>query len=115
MNLTPLQVLGIILAVNGALIGATAQLTDLFGADVAKIIVSVAALGNSVLGGIITAISGQAAQIRNVAAMPGVERISVNTAATPVVAAAAVDPALRNVGATDPATREALKDAARGA
>lgn len=90
MNLTPLQIIGIILAINGALTGATAQLTDLFGATVAKDIVSVASLGSAILGGIITSMSGLSSQIKNVAAMPGVESISVNARAGATLAAAAV-------------------------
>jgi len=120
MNLTPLQIIGIVLAINGALTGATAQLTDLFGALVAKDIVSVASLGSAILGGIITAISGQASQIRNVAAIQGDDgrpavRINVNANATPDLAAMAVDPKQPNVGATTPAVREVLKDTARSA
>ena len=100
MNLTPLQIIGIILAINGALTGATAQLTDLFGALVAKDIVSLASLGSAILGGIITAMSGQATMIRNVAAMPGVESITVNRMANQAVASVAVDPAQPKVDAT---------------
>lgn len=114
LNLTPLQIIGIILAINGALTGATAQLTDLFGAVVAKDIVSVASLGSAILGGVITSMSGQASQIRNVASMPGVERISVNTTANQTLAQAATDPTQPKVGATTPQVREVLKDTAKG-
>lgn len=106
-NLTPLQIIGIILAINGALTGATAQLTDLFGPQVAKDIVSVASLGSAVLGGIITSMSGATTQIKNVVADPqaqealikavlamrGVENITVNSRANATLAAIAVDPA----------------------
>jgi hypothetical protein len=99
-NLTPLQIIGIILAVNGALTGATAQLTDLFGAVVAKDIVSVASLGSAILGGIITSMSGQSSQIKSVLAMPGVERISVNSQANAALATIAVDPTIGKIGPT---------------
>lgn len=113
MNLTPLQIIGIILAVNGALTGATAQLTDLFGAIVAKDIVSVASLGSAILGGVITAMSGQASQIRNVAAIQGDDgkpavRINVNANAGGALAAAAVDPIQKNIGASSPEAQSAL-------
>lgn len=114
MNLTPLQIIGIVLAINGALTGATAQLTDLFGAIVAKDIVSVASLGSAILGGIITAMSGQAAQVRNVAAMPGVERVSMNADASPALAQVAVDPTQPKVGASTPDARAALQATAKG-
>ena len=115
MNLTPLQIIGIILAINGALTGATAQLTDLFGAVVAKDIVSLASLGSAILGGIITAMSGQATMIKNVAAMPGVERISVNQSAGPALAQAATDPSQPKIGATTREVRDVLTDTAKGA
>jgi hypothetical protein len=114
MNLTPLQIIGIILAVNGALTGATAQLTDLFGAVVAKDIVSVASLGSAILGGIITSMSGQSSQIRNVMAMPGVEKISVNAQANAALATIAVDPTLAKIEAT-PAAEAAVTQTARNA
>ena len=115
VNLTPLQIIGIILAINGALTGATAQLTDLFGAVVAKDIVSLASLGSAILGGIITAMSGQATMIKNVAAMPGVERISVNQSAGPALAQAATDPSQPKIGATTREVRDVLTDTAKGA
>lgn len=106
MNLTPLQIIGIILAVNGALTGATAQLTDLFGAVIAKDIVSIASLGSAVLGGIITSMSGQGSQIRNVAAMTGVESIKVNGQANSTLATLAMDPAQNKVAPTQAAVAE---------
>ena len=113
LNLTPLQIIGIVLAVNGALTGATAQLTDLFGAIVAKDIVSVASLGSAILGGIITSMSGQASQVKNVAAILGDDgkpavRINVNANAGSAVASVALDPEQKNVGAATPAVRETL-------
>jgi hypothetical protein len=89
--ITPVQWLGIILVINGALIGSTAQLSDLMGAKVAHIVVSVASLGNSVLGGLITFLSGQGAQIKSVLAMPGIESIKVNSQASPTLATIAID------------------------
>lgn len=114
MNLTPLQIIGIILAVNGALTGATAQLTDLFGPLVAKDIVSVASLGSAILGGIITSISGQGAQIKNVLAMPGVERINVNAQANQTLAAIAIDPGVDKIAPT-PAAMATVTQTAKAA
>jgi hypothetical protein len=100
LNLTPVQIIGLILVVNGALIGSTAQLTDLFGVVVTKDIVSIASLGNAILGGIITMMTGQGAQIKNVLAMPGVEKINVNGQANQTLAALAVDPATDKIAPT---------------
>lgn len=91
-KLTPLQIIGIILVINGALIGSTAQLTDVFGIGAAKMIVSIASIANSIFGGIVTLISGQGSQVRNVLAMPGIEDVTVNAKANPTLAAIAVDP-----------------------
>lgn len=111
-KLTPLQIIGIILIVNGALIGSAAQLTDLFGAGVAKTIISIASLGNSIFGGIVTMISGQGAQIRNVLAMPGVENIAVNRDANATLAAIAVDPAQDKIAPT-PGAQQAVAATAK--
>jgi hypothetical protein len=91
-SLTTLQWLGVTLVINGALIGSTAQLTDLMGAHWAHIIVSVCSLGNSVLGGIVTMFSGQGTQVLNVKAMAGVDHIDVNEKANPTLAKIAMDP-----------------------
>ena len=99
-NITALQIIGIVLVVNGALIGSTAQLTDLFGALVTKDIVSIASLGNAILGGVVTMFSGQGAMIKNVAAMPGVESIEVNSKANATLATIAVSDEAKNVSAT---------------
>jgi len=115
MNLTPLQWIGIILAVNGALTGATAQLTDLFGPTIAKDIVSVASLASAILGGIITSMSGQAAQVKSVLAMPGVEKVTVNAQANQTLASMAVDPNVDKIAPTQAAMTDVTKTATKGA
>lgn len=111
LNLTPLQIIGIILAINGALTGATAQLTDLFGPMIAKDIVSLASLGSAVLGGIITALSGQTAQVKNVLAMPGIEKVTVNAQANQTLSAIAVDPKVDKIAPTVAAQGDVEKKA----
>lgn len=113
MKLTPLQIIGIVLIINGALIGSVTQLTDLFGPEVAKYIVSIASLGNSIFGGVVTMISGQGAQIKNVLAMPGVEKINVNGQANATLAAIAVDPSIDKISPT-PAAQQAVEETAKG-
>lgn len=112
LNLTPLQIIGIILAINGALTGATAQLTDLFGQVAAHDIVSVASLGSAILGGIITSMSGQGSQVRNVLAMPGIEKITVNAQANQTLSSIAVDPKVNNISPTAAAQDDVEKKAA---
>jgi hypothetical protein len=103
VKLTPMQIIGIILVVNGALIGATAQLTDAFGAQAVKFIVLFASLGNSIFGGIITMLSGQGSMVRSVLAMPGIENIDVNGQASSALATLAVDPEQKKIGPTEAA------------
>lgn len=111
-KLTPLQWLGIILVINGALIGSTAQLTDLMGPAAVKIVVAVCSLGNSIAGGLVTFLSGQGSQIMNVLAMPGVEHIEVNKNANPTLASIAVDPANAKIAPTASAEAAVQKTAA---
>ena len=91
MNLTGKQVLLIIAAVLSALVAASAQLTDIFGPTVAKSIISAISLANTILTSIIAALSGQTSLVKDVAAMPGVERITVNGQANQALASVAVD------------------------
>ena len=114
MNLTGKQWLSIVAAIVSALMLATTQLTDIFGPSMAKSIVSVAALANLIINSIVAALTGQGALVRDVAAMPGVERVTVNTQANPVLAQAATDPSQPKIGATTPEVREVLKDTAKG-
>lgn len=114
MKLTPLQIIGIILVINGALIGSSAQLTDLFDPHTAKIIISIASLGNSIFGGVVTLISGQGAQIKNVLAMPGIENITVNRQASAALATIAVDPDQNKIAPTPAAAQTVAATAKAG-
>lgn len=115
MNLTLIQKIAITMAVLGVLSTSGVQLTDIAGAPLAKTIVSVAGLVNSVLAAIVAVLSGQGAIVKQVAQMDGVARISVNENANPVLAQIATASDQPKVGATDPATREVLKETAKGA
>jgi len=115
MNLTGKQIIAIVAAVVSALMLATTQLTDIFGPTVAKNIVSGASLVNLILNSIIAALSGQATLVKDVAAMPGVERVSVNAQANTALATVATDPGQPKIGAVDAGTRMVLQDKAKGA
>lgn len=114
MKLTPIQIIGIIIVINGALIGSTAQLTDLLGALIAKDIVSVASIGNSIFGGVIMMLSGQGSMVKSVLAMPGVERIAVNGQASSALATLAVDPGQDKIAPT-PAAMDKVTATAKAA
>jgi hypothetical protein len=103
VKLTPIQIIGIIIVVNGALIGSTAQLTDLLGPLIAKDIVSVASIGNSIFGGVIMMLSGQGSMVKSVLAMPGIEHIDVNSQASPALATLAVDKSINKIAPTEAA------------
>ncbi len=114
MNLTSKQWFQIVSGIIGGLITGAALLQTLFGQDLTLKIVAILGIANIVLGSVGAAVSGQANLVRDVAAMPGVERISVNPDASQALAQVATDPAQPKVGATTPSVREALKDTARG-
>lgn len=92
MNLTGKQILSIVAAVVSALMLATTQLTDIFGASTAKLIVSAAALANMILNSIVAALTGQANLVKDVQAMPGVSKIVTNAQANETLSAIAADP-----------------------
>jgi hypothetical protein len=99
-NLTILQWIGIVLGLNSLFMSSTPQLTVLFGANAVPYIIALATLGNGALGVFITVIGGQGTQLRNVLAMPGVEKIDVNDRASPTLAAIAIDPAQDKIAPT---------------
>lgn len=96
------------------LTGGSAQLTDLIGPYATKLVISFCTLATGFLAGAQIILTGQAAQIRDVAAMPGVSRIDINASATPAAASVAVDPEQSKVGATTPDVRTVLIATAKG-
>lgn len=96
-------VLNIIIAVLGALIAATANLNDLFGPNVAKLVVSGCGLALTVLSSVAAAIqkstsnqvqtlSDPVNQVKAVARLPGVTEIVTNQNATVGIQKLAADP-----------------------
>jgi len=114
MKLTGKQIALIAAAILGALTTSTAQLTDLFGSEWAKYIISMAGLCSTILNIIIAAISGQYNLVRDVQDMKGVERIVVNDKANTTLASMAVDPAQTKIG-TKPGDELAVQKTARKA
>lgn len=89
--MTSKQWISIVLVVLGVLTASTAQLTDLFGEESAKLIISVASMANSALAGILAVLTGQSSTVKEVQAMPGVEAIVVNKWANMTLATLAHD------------------------
>lgn len=94
MNLN--QGLSIALVVLGVFVVSTAQLTDLFGPNTAKTIVSVSGLSMAILSGILGVLTGQVGQAKATASLPGAQ-IVVGRNASPALAALAMDPTQPNI------------------
>lgn len=114
MNINNKQILSIILAVLGVLMVSTTQLNDLLGATTAKTVVSLAGLLNSILASALAIVSSQGGLIREVQAMPGVDKITVNAQANQTLAAAAVDPANAKIEAANSGLESVLAATAKG-
>lgn len=114
MNLNRNQLLAITIAVLSVTAASTAQLTDLFGAGVAKSIISAAGFLNGILSSVLAVITGQAGMVKDVAAMQGVEKISVNAQANSTLAAVAIDPSQPKVGGESAHTQSVLQETAKG-
>lgn len=114
MNLTNKQWLAIVMVILGVCTTSTAQMTELFGASAAKYVISLAGLVNTILAGVTAIISGQSSLVRDVAAMPGVERITVNEKANQSLAQVAVDPLANKIAPTN-AAMDAVEATAKGA
>lgn len=114
MQLNGKQIIAIVGAVISVLMVSSAQLTDLLGPGVAKTIVTVAGLTNMILQSVTVALSTQTAQVRDVLAMPGVQRMDVNASASPALATLAVDPTVNKIAPTQ-ADRQIVEATAKAA
>lgn len=94
-GLTVNQWFAIIIAILSALAGATAQLNDLFGVQAGHSIVTAATLLTTIMSSILVSLTSQGAQIRNVNAMQGIEKILVNKDANQTLAQIAIDPSTK--------------------
>lgn len=113
MGLTSKQWFQIISGIISGLITGAALMQTLFGQDLTIKIVAGLGIANIILSSVGATVSGQANLVRDVAAMPGVERISVNTSANQALAQVAVDPGQNKVGPI-PGTRDAIAATAKG-
>jgi hypothetical protein len=107
-NITQTQWVAFIIGAASFIGGSTAQLTTLIGTNGAAYAASACALISGLAGVFLMATTGQTSVVQQVAAMPGVSRISVNAQATPELAAVATDPAQPKVGPTTPDIKPAL-------
>lgn len=113
MNVTNKQWLAFAGVFLSVLIGSTAQLTDIFGPAHAKAIISLASMANGLVNGAIAIFASQSSIVKETAAMPGVDAITVNTQANQTLAQVAMDPANFKV-APVPGAEPTINDIAKG-
>lgn len=114
MNITSKQWFQIISGSISGLITGAALLQPLFGQDLTIDIVAGLGIANIILSSVGATLSGQANLVRDVAAMPGVARVSLDGQAGAALAQVAIDPAQPKVGAVSPDVRAALQNIAKG-
>lgn len=114
LNLNGKQVIGIIGALISVLMVSTAQLTELLGPTPAKTIVTIAGLINMFMQSVSVVLTSQGATVKDVLAMQGVEKISVNAQANQTLSAIAVDKTVDKIGPTADAA-QAVEATAKGA
>lgn len=100
MNLNAKQIIAIAGAIISVLMVANAQLTDLMGPTAAKTITTIAGLANMIISSVTVALTSQGSTVKDVLAMPGVDKIDINAAANKTLAAIAVDPSVDKIGPT---------------
>lgn len=114
MNLTPAQWLAMAIGMLGVLAAGTAQL-DMMGLTTAaaKAVSAGCALASAMLAVPLSIITGQSNVVKQVQAMPGIEKLVVNSQANPTLAGLAIDPAQDKIEAAPgaaPALRATAKD-----
>lgn len=113
MNITRNQWFGIVGVILSAAMTSTAFLTDTFGATLAHSIIGGAGFVNMIMNGVAVVLTGQTQQIRDVSAMPGIEKITVNAQASQSLAQVAVDPGQLKVEST-PQAEAKVEQIAKG-
>ena len=92
------QKLALAIGILGFVASGSTQLTDIFSPlgsvapTIVKEIVSLAGFSSGIMGVVLAFITGQGSMVKEVLAMPGVEKIDVNEKANAVLATIAVDP-----------------------
>ena len=114
MNITSKQWFQIVSGVVSGLITGAALLTTLFGQDLTIKLVAGLGVLNIVISSIGTTLSSQGSLVKDVLAMPGIQKVEVNAQANPTLAAIAVDPTVNKIAPT-PASQVQVETIAKGA
>lgn len=110
-NITAKQWVQIVQGLIGGLVTGAALMQTLLGQDLTIKIVAGLGILNIIVSSVAAPFTGQGATIKEVAAMPGIEKITVNSQANSTLATLAVDPANSKIGAT-PAALESVQKTA---
>lgn len=108
------QWIAILMLALGLIAGGTNTLSEFFGTGVASKLASAASFFSSFVAGIQIILGGQSTQVKDVLAMPGVERINVNENANKTLAAIAMDSSQPNISPTLKAM-DVVTETAKGA
>lgn len=114
MNLNRGQVLSIIIAVLGVWVASATQLNELVGPTMTKVIIAGSTLTMTTLAAVNAVLQSQGSQLIAVQAMPGVEKIVVNSKANATLATMTVDPVQSKMEAM-PGAQGAVEATARAA
>jgi len=114
MNITRTQWFAIAVLFLTILTGGSAQLTDLIGTYPTKLVISFSTLATGFLAGVQIILGGQGTQVKDVLAMPGIQKVEVNAQANPTLAAIAVDPTVNKIAPTQ-AAQVQVETIAKGA
>lgn len=111
MDITSKQWFQIVSGIISGLITGAALLTTLFGQDLTIKIVAGLGIVNIMLSSVGTVFSGQGNLVKDVLAMPGVEKIDVNGKASATLAQIAIDPAQDKISPTPAAMAKVTQTA----
>jgi len=103
MNITSKQWFQIVSGVVSGLITGAALLTTLFGQDLTIKLVAGLGILNIIISSVGTTLSSQGSLVKDVLAMPGIQKVEVNAHANPTLAAIAVDPTVDKIAPTQSA------------
>lgn len=114
LNITRNQFLSLLALGLSLLAAGGATLTQIFGAGLAGQIAAAAGFLSSFVNGAIVILTSQGQQVKDVAAMPGVQGVAVNAQANSTLATLAVDPAQGKIAAS-PKDIQAVAETAKTA
>lgn len=114
LSITRNQLLSLVALALSLLAGGGATLTQVFGTGLAGKIAAGAGFLSSFVNGAIVILTSQSQQVKDVAAMPGIDPLSVNAQANGTLATLAVDPAQTKIAAA-PKDIQAVAETAKAA